>query len=252
LHDVDRPEDLPAWLQIARNEEADVGRISVIVPTLNEAQQIARTLEAAQQGNPHEIIVVDGGSNDETKEVAARTGAKVLSSPRGRSRQMNTGAANATGNSLIFVHADTVLPADWPQVVSGILRGPAVAAGAFRFRVADDFGGKWIVEATTNLRSRWFQLPYGDQALFLQRSLFEELGGFADLPILEDYELVRRLRARGRVITASESALTSGRRWKRLGSFRTTLTNQLVINGYHLGVCPRRLAAFYRGHRLAE
>jgi GT2 family glycosyltransferase len=107
--------------------------------------------------------------------------------------------------------------------------------------------GKWFVESTTNLRSRWFQHPYGDQAIFVRRSLFEELGGFADLPIMEDYEFVQRLRKCGNVITAPEPAITSGRRWKELGFFRTLLTNRLMVGGYHLGVCPRKLAALYRG-----
>jgi rSAM/selenodomain-associated transferase 2/rSAM/selenodomain-associated transferase 1 len=247
LDDLDRPEDLPAWQRTMEREDAGLGRVSVIVPALNEAEHIARTLEAAQRGRPHELIVVDGGSTDETRALAVQAGANVLSSPPGRSCQMNTGAARATGNALVFLHADTLLPANWAQVVSESLRRPAVVAGAFRFRIAGDFAGKWIVESTTNLRSRWFQQPYGDQALFLRRSLFEELGGFADLPIMEDYEFVRRLRRHGRVITLAESILTSGRRWRSLGVFRTTLTNKLVVGGYHLGVSPRKLAGFYRG-----
>lgn len=245
LDDLDRPEDLAAWQRIAEREDADLSQISVIVPALNEAGHIARTLEAARQGSPHELLVVDGGSTDETGELVVRAGARVLSSPPGRSRQLNAGAAAATGNVLVFLHADTLLPANWMQVASGILQRPKVVAGAFRFRIAEDFMGKWIVEWTTNLRSRWFQRPYGDKALFVRRSLFEELGGFADLPIMEDCELVRRLRKYGRVITADEPAVTSGRRWKSLGVFRTTLTNKLVVSGYHLGVCPTRLAALY-------
>lgn len=217
------------------------------MPALNEAEHIARALEAARQGSPHELIVVDGGSADGTRELAAQAGASVLSAATGRSRQMNAGAVKATGNSLLFLHADTLLPPNWKQVVSGALQRPAVAAGAFRFRIAEQFAGKWIVESTTNLRSRWFQQPYGDQALFLRCSLFEELGGFANLPIMEDYELVRRLRRRGRVITVAETALTSGRRWRSLGVFRTTLTNKLVVAGYHLGVPLKTLARLYRG-----
>jgi uncharacterized protein len=249
LDDLDRPDDLPAWQRIAEREDANPRRISVVVPALNEAGHIAGTLAAARQGSPHEILVVDGGSTDGTGELAVRSGATVLASPPGRSRQLNAGAAAATGNVLLFLHADTLLPSNWTQVVSDVLQRPQVAAGAFRFRIAEDFAGKWLVEATTQLRSRWFQEPYGDQGLFLRRSLFEELGGFADLPIMEDYEFVRRLRRRGRVLTADEPATTSGRRWQQLGIFRTTLTNRLVVSGYQLGVGPQRLAALYRGSR---
>ena len=130
---------------------------------------------------------------------------------------------------------------------SETLRQPGTAAGAFQFRIAGDFPGKRWVEWTTNWRSRHCQLPYGDQALFLRRSSFEELGGYADLPIMEDYELVRRLRRRGRVVTADKAAITSGRRWQKLGFLRTTLINRLVVAGYRLGVNPHRLARFYAG-----
>lgn len=252
LDDLDRPEDLPPWRRITELEDAGLNRISVVIPALNEAGQIAATLKAAKQGGPHEIIVVDGGSTDGTRELAVRSGAKVLSSPPGRSRQLNSGAARADGNTLLFLHADTLLPANWKQVVASILQRPKVAAGAFRFRIAEDFAGKRLVEWSTNVRSRWFQNPYGDQALFVRRSLFEELGGFAELPIMEDYEFMRRLRKRGRVVTAEAPAVTSGRRWKKRGFVRTTLTNQLMVAGYHLGVCPARLAALYRGRASTE
>jgi rSAM/selenodomain-associated transferase 2 len=159
---------------------------------------------------------------------------------------MNAGAAQATGNILLFLHADTLLPENWTSVVTDTLDAPGVVAGSFGFRVAESFPGRWLVEWTTNLRSRWFQNPYGDQAQFLRRALFEELGGFTDLPIMEDYELNQRLRKVGRVATSREAATTSGRRWKRLGIIRTTLTNQVMIAGYHLGVCPQKLARFYK------
>jgi uncharacterized protein len=247
LDDLDRPEDLPAWHRIVKTEDGALSRVSVIIPAINEAKHMSRTLQAAKQSSPHEIIVVDGGSTDATKQLAAQAQATVIPSPPGRARQQNAGAAIAAGSVLLFLHADTLLPPEWSRVVSMALRQPQVAAGAFRFRMDGDFAGKWIVESTTNLRSRWFQKPYGDQALFLKRSLFEELGGFADLPIMEDYEFVKRLRRHGRIITAAEEALTSGRRWQQCGFFRTTFTNKLVLAGYNLGVCPQKLAKLYRG-----
>jgi uncharacterized protein len=213
---------------------------------LNEAAHIAATLDRARKGSPHEIVVVDGGSADATFVVAKGSGATVIHSKPGRARQMNAGAARATGNVLLFLHADTLLPDNWKHVVHETLGRPGVVAGSFGFRIAEAFTGRWLVERTTNLRSRWLQNPYGDQAQFMPRALFEELGGFADLPIMEDYEMNQRLRRRGRLATSSAAAITSGRRWKKLGLIRTTLINKIVITGFHLGVCPHKLVRFYR------
>jgi rSAM/selenodomain-associated transferase 2/rSAM/selenodomain-associated transferase 1 len=246
LSDIDRPEDLQGWDAMMRREERDLRRISVIIPSLNEASHISRTLEAAQRGKPHEMIVVDGGSTDGTRAIAKDAGAIVLQSSAGRSRQMNEGAARASGTTLLLLHADTVLPDGYVDVAANALAVPGVNAGAFRFRVDGNLRGKSFVEWGANLRSRWLQMPYGDQGLFLRRSLFEQLGGFADLPVMEDYEFVRRLRRGGRILTVSLAAVTSGRRWLRFGILRTTLINAFMILGYHFGVHPERLARFYR------
>ena len=246
LDDLDRPEDLAAWRRISEPEDADPSRVSVIIPALNEASHIAATLQSVNSDRPHEIIVVDGGGTDDTRAIAEAARATVIPSKPGRGRQMNAGAAQATGNVLLFLHADTLLSNDWKRVVRETLVQPGIVAGSFAFRVAEKFPGRRWVEWTANLRSRWFQNPYGDQGQFLRRSLFEELGGYADLPIMEDYELNQRLRKRGRLATSSAAAITSGRRWKTLGVIRTTLINQVIIAGYHFGVCPRKLARFYR------
>lgn len=245
LDDLDRPEDLAAWRHIVEPEDADLSRVSVIILALNEAMHIAATLQSVRAGRPHEIILVDGGSTDDTRTIAQAAGATVMQSKPGRARQMNAGAARATGNVFLFLHADTLLPNDWTRIVQESLAQPGVVAGSFGFRIAEQFAGRRLVEWTTNLRSRWFQNPYGDQTQFLRRALFEELGGFADLPIMEDYELNQRLRKRGRIVTSSAVAITSGRRWKKVGLIRTTLINKLIIAGYHLGVCPHKLARFY-------
>jgi len=247
LNDLDLPADLPGWQRIAEADEAGPIRVSVIVPALNEAERIAVAIAAAREGQPHEIVVVDGGSADGTTERAKTAGAIVLASDPGRARQMNAGAARASGNALLFLHADTLLPRNYLNAVSTALRQPRMAAGAFQFQIEGGFAGKALVEWTANLRSRWRQLPFGDQALFLRRSVFEEIGGYADLPIMEDYELVRRLRRRGRVITVPQTAITSGRRWRRRGVVRTTLTNWLIQAGYGMGVAPEKLAKLYRG-----
>lgn len=154
----------------------------------------------------------------------------------------------ASGEVLLFLHADTRLPPDWPEAIRSTLATPGTVAGAFGFKTDGRFAGQALLEWATNFRSRWFQMPYGDQALFLSRSTFEDLGGFIDLPIMEDYEFVRRLRCRGRVaISSSAKVLTSARRWRALGIVRTVILNQIIIAGYHLGVAPSRLASWYRG-----
>jgi uncharacterized protein len=246
LEDIDRPEDLPAWRQIAASEDAPLDRVSVIIPALNEESHIAATLRAVGQGPCHEVIVVDGGSTDATVQRAREAGATVLNSKPGRARQMNAGAARADGGSLLFLHADTLLPPAWLRIVHRTVCAPGAAAGAFRFCIAGSFFGKSFIEWTAGLRSRWLQRPYGDQGLFLARALFEELGGFPDLPIMEDYEFTARLRQRGRIVTVGEAALTSARRWETLGVVRTTLRNQWMLAGYHLGVSPQKLATRYR------
>jgi rSAM/selenodomain-associated transferase 2 len=250
LDDLDRPEDIPAWRRLVECEDADRSTVSVIIPALNDATRIGASIDSVSAGSPREILVVDGGSTDDTPAIAKAAGTIVLPSKPGRARQMNAGAARAAGNVLLFLHADTRLPAGWTKVIHDILGQPGVVAGAFGFRVEEPFAGRWLVECATNLRSRWLQSPYGDQGQFLRRAFFEELGGFANLPIMEDYELNRRLRRHGRIVTAKATAVTSGRRWHRLGVLRTSIINKLMIAGYRLGVRPDRLARLY--HRLGS
>jgi rSAM/selenodomain-associated transferase 2 len=252
LADIDRPQDLAIWSRLVAEEESDLNRISLIIPALNEGEYIAATVASAAAGKPAEMIVVDGGSRDETIARAREAGATVVSSKPGRGRQMNAGSSRATGNVLLFLHADTLLPPNYSALVASCLADRRIAAGAFRFATAERFPGRFLLHWTTNLRSRWLQMPYGDQALFLRRALFEELGGFVDWPLLEDYELVRRLHRSGRVKTLSAPALTSGRRWQQLGMLRTSWINKRVILGYRLGVPVEKLVAIYRVKKTAD
>ena len=250
LNDVDRPEDLsplrsdPDFAEVFRHPPS----LSVVIPTLNEADAIGATLAPIRQAGEVEIIIADGGSTDATRDIARQAGAVVLDVPGGRAAQLNAGAARATGRRLLFLHADTRVPADYANLIHAALDDPATVAGAFRFRTDGTGWGMRLIEWGTDLRSAVFQWPYGDQGLFLEKHVFDELGGFAPIPIMEDYDLVRRLRNRGRIRTSDVPVITSARRWQRLGPVRTWLRNQIVIIGYWLGIAPARLARFYRSN----
>jgi rSAM/selenodomain-associated transferase 2 len=229
-------------------------KISIVIPVLNEANQIAKTLEIQNRAVNVELIVVDGGSQDQTVEFAQSAGARVLqplardskrSSP-GRAQQMNTGANAATGSILLFLHADTQLPTGFDTMIRLALSQPATIAGAFSLKIDADRWSLRLVEWGVNQRSRWLQMPYGDQAIFLHADTFKTLGGFPDLPIMEDFELMRQLRQRGTIVLLPSAVTTSGRRWQTLGVLQTTLINQWIILAYLLGVSPEKIAHWYR------
>ncbi|GAB4184802.1 MAG: TIGR04283 family arsenosugar biosynthesis glycosyltransferase [Coleofasciculaceae cyanobacterium] len=232
-------------------------KISIIIPVLNEASTIQETLTRLQAVPEIEVIVVDGGSRDDTvalakecsQRVAPSSEFKVISAAAGRACQMNAGAAVATGDILLFLHADTHLPSEFDTLVRQALQNPGTVAGAFELRINADLKGLRLIETIVNVRSRIFSMPYGDQALFLKATTFHDLGGFPDLPIMEDFELMRCLKRQGRIAIVPASVLTSGRRWQTLGVVKTTLINQLIIAGYFLGIPPVHLAHWYRKKR---
>ncbi len=224
--------------------------ISVIIPVLNDAESLDLALGSTQDYTGVECIVVDGGSSDESAEVAQSRGVKVLHSPPGRARQMNAGAEVAEGRFLLFLHADTRLPEGFDGHVRQILTGSGVAAGAFQLQIDAPSARLRLIEKAANWRSRYLQMPYGDQAIFLRKELFREMGGFPDLPIMEDFQLICRLQGEGRIVIAPAAVVTSGRRWKKLGALRTTLLNQLMILGFYLGLEPARLARWYHRKKL--
>jgi rSAM/selenodomain-associated transferase 2/rSAM/selenodomain-associated transferase 1 len=239
LRDVDRPEDLPVWEQVVRQS------ISIIIPTLNEPGDLARTLRAVGRPADTEVIVADGGSQDETLSIAREAGAKVVSCSPSRGGQLNAGAAAAIGNILLFLHADTRLPEDFARLVRDALRDPEVAGGAFALRFEPCPPVLKINEVTANWRTRLFHLPFGDQAIFVRSSLFRLMGGFRDLPLMEDVDFARRLHRAGRTAFLPAPVLTSSRRYSG-GYWRRNLINKVVFAGYFMGVTPERLAKMYR------
>lgn len=227
-------------------------RLSVIIPTWNEERTLGLTLARIRPEAVWEVIVVDGGSDDATRTVAQAHGARWLESARGRGCQMNRGAAGATGNVLLFLHADTLVPIDFHKHIAEVLARPGVSAGAFRLGIDAPGRSLRMIERVVNYRSRFLQMPYGDQAIFLTAEMFHRVGGFCDWPILEDHALVRQLKQMGRVDIASSSVLTSARRWADCGVWRTTLCNQACLVAYSFGASPSRIARWRNGRSTAR
>jgi uncharacterized protein len=238
--------------------------LSIIIPTLNEAAVLGKTLAAiglgvelrpsweqtlGSQTTAIEVIVVDGGSQDETLAIAQDWGAKVVESPPGRAKQMNQGAAMARGNLLLFLHGDTQLPQGFLTDLEAVLAKPQVVAGAFGLEIDDRAWGLRLVEWGVEVRSRWFQMPYGDQGIFIRADRFREVGGFRDMPIMEDFALMQGLKKLGRIEISPSSVKTHARRWQHLGIWRTTGLNQVMIMGYLLGVPLDTLKTWYRTQR---
>ena len=222
-------------------------RLSIVVPVLDEARCIDATLAALapMRARGHEVIVVDGGSTDDSVARAAQSADTVLGGPRGRARQMNAGAGRARGDVLLFLHADTLLPegADF-SVLHAMAAG--AAWGRFAVRITGGPPMLRVVAALMNLRSRWSGIATGDQALFVQCRLFEHLGGFPDQPLMEDVELSRRLRALSAPACLRRHVVTSGRRWENRGVWRTVFLMWRLRWRYWRGESPEALARAYR------
>lgn len=222
--------------------------ISVIVPVLDEEERVADALLSAREafGPRAELLVVDGGSRDRTREVA-RALARVIDAEPGRGLQLAAGARAARGEILVFLHADTRLPPDAAAPLRRLLARPGVAGGCFRFALEPPPGSsRWrALEAGIRLRTRLFRTATGDQVLFASREAYRKSGGYPPWPLFEDVEFVRRLRSVGAFRVLPLEARTSRRRWERTGFWRTVGTHWLLRAAYAAGVAPRRLARWY-------
>ncbi len=223
--------------------------ISVVVPVLNEAGVLAETLRRARQPGIREIIVVDGGSTDATRAVAVAHADIVIGAPQGRAAQMNAGAARAGAEILVFLHADTLVPEGYAQAVADACREHDVVGGRFDVDLAPSSPLLWLTGELINLRSRWNRIATGDQAIFIRRNLFVRLGGYADIPLMEDIDLCRRMKRAGRIACLRQRVTTSSRRWRKNGIIRTILLMWTLRFLFFCGVSPVTLKRAYANTR---
>jgi rSAM/selenodomain-associated transferase 2 len=223
--------------------------ISIVIPTLNAGARLSATIDALEEVRETmavELIVVDGGSTDDTRARAEAAGAIVVDAPRGRGTQLSAGAREASGRWLLFLHADTTLEPFWSTTIRTFMRGKGnvLKAAYFTFALDDASSAARRVEVLANWRARKLGLPYGDQGLFMSRTLYDALVGYLDLPIMEDVDIVRRIGKKN-LVELPATATTSAERYRRGGFIWRPLRNLALLTLYLLGVSPRRLAWLY-------
>ncbi|MEK6590775.1 MAG: TIGR04283 family arsenosugar biosynthesis glycosyltransferase [Nitrospinota bacterium] len=231
-------------------------KLSVIIPTLNEETLIEKNLSLLkaqlQELKIHnnyytsEIVVADGGSKDRTSEIARRFTNKICISPKGRGVQMNAGAGISEGDYLLFLHADSILSLSGIQGIFEIIKENNIAGGAFRLKIDSKRVLFKIISSTANMRSKMYGLAYGDQGIFAKRDIFYKVGGYPDIPLMEDVNLVLRLKKIGKFIILPEYIMTSSRRWDNEGILYTTIRNWILISLYLSGVSPYTLKNWYK------
>jgi rSAM/selenodomain-associated transferase 2 len=225
-------------------------KFSFIIPVWNEEAIISRTIEhirGLHASGSAEILVVDGDPAGRTIKVARHAGVNTAISETGRGKQMNLGAALAEGEILIFLHADTILPSDALNLIEAAMGETSCIAGAFDLAIDSEKSVFRLIEKAASIRSRLTRIPYGDQAIFMRKRNFQDLGGFREIPIMEDIEIMQRIKRRkGKICILRKAASTSPRRWEKEGVLYTTLRNWLILSLYLFGVKPESLFRFYR------
>jgi rSAM/selenodomain-associated transferase 2 len=220
-------------------------KISVIIPTLNEALILNQTLTAINSHSPHEVIIADGGSQDGTLDIAEKFSLRIVTSPPGRALQMNAGAETATGDLLLFLHADSRVGTNSYNKMVDVMKQGNSLGGAFSLAIESKKPSLRLISTLATLRSKYLHLVYGDQAIFVRTRVFREMGGFASLPICEDLDFFRRLQKKGPTVLLEEKAFTSARRWRTEGIVFTTLRNMVIATLFLLGFPPRILSKWY-------
>ena len=221
-------------------------KTSIIIPTLNEARYLSETLAQIKQLSPHEIIISDGGSNDNTLKIASKFTQNLIKGSAGRALQMNAGAQVATGDLLLFLHADSYIERASYQKMLAAMKKTEVLGGAFSLLIDSDRWALQIINQFANLRSRYLGRAYGDQAFFVKKHVFQEMKGFTEFPICEDLDFYKRLKFLGPVVLLKEKVLTSPRRWVNEGIWFTTIRNILIATLFELGFPPRILTKWYQ------
>ncbi|MCK5506026.1 MAG: TIGR04283 family arsenosugar biosynthesis glycosyltransferase [Thermodesulfovibrionia bacterium] len=222
-------------------------KITIVMPVLNEARTLYATLSRLRLSRDEELIVVDGGSTDESVSIAREFTDKVFVTETGRARVMNYGAERATGEILLFLHADCQLPQRAFRIIRTALGNNGVAAGAFDLGISNPKFRFRIIELGANLRSRVTSVPYGDQGIFLRKEVFNHIGGFADIPLMEDIELSRRLKETGKIVFVRPPMMVSARRWLEEGAIYTTVKDWALALSYSfLKTSPERLIKYYK------
>ncbi|NNE41939.1 MAG: glycosyltransferase [Marinicaulis sp.] len=228
-------------------------KISVVIPTIDAAARLPACLNAlipaAVDGLVREVIVVDGGSSDETAKIAEAAGAKFINAPKGRGSQLAVGAKEARGEWLLFLHADTVLGEGWADEARQLIEKAKYAAGVFRLRFDSDDWRAMLIAFGARQRSRWFGAPYGDQGLLISREIYDEIGGYNEAPLFEDVDIIDRLKRQkgnGAIQQFSTYATTSSMRYERDGYFARVFGNAVLFARYRLGASPEELAKAYR------
>ncbi len=225
-------------------------KISIIMPVYNEEANLANTLRQLSTSDDAELIIVDGGSTDKTMSIALQFTRKVYEAKSGRARVMNYGAGKAEGSILLFLHADCILPDNAFSLIRRTLDDNNVSGGAFSLRI-DHRGAKFrLIEFAANLRSRIFSIVYGDQGIFLRKVTFDQIGGYADIPLMEDIEISQRLMKIGKIVLLKASIKASARRWLKEGAIYTTLRDWAIAFAYSfLKVSPHKLLEKYKDVR---
>lgn len=232
------------------SQSANPPALAIVIPTYGTESRLDEVIASTRQGVAEEhlpeVIVAASGDCSEVLAIAARNQVAFFQHSGTRGHGLNKAIEQVAGRRILMLHADTILPQGYEAAINECLEKPRVVAGAFRLQIESDRKAARWVEWLVSLRSRWWQQPYGDQGIFLDRRWLDDIGGIPDMTIMEDFELVRRLRKKGKIATCDQRVVTSARRWHRLGFLKTTIVNQLMIAGYYLGVAPDRLAQFYR------